>query len=37
VVGGVDAHSLDSLCELCEGFGDVPMIRTNPSTAEMIK
>jgi len=37
VVGGVDARSLDRLCELYQDFGDVPMIRTNPSTAEMIK
>lgn len=37
VIGGIDERTLDRLAELYAGFGDVPVIRTNPSTAEMIK
>lgn len=37
VIGGIDAATLDALAELYAGFGDVPLIRTNNATAEMIK
>jgi UDPglucose 6-dehydrogenase len=37
VIGGVDDRSLEALATLYTGFQDVPVIRTNPSTAEMIK
>lgn len=37
VIGGIDEHSLDALAKLYAGFAGVPLIRTNPSTAEMIK
>jgi UDPglucose 6-dehydrogenase/GDP-mannose 6-dehydrogenase len=37
VIGGVDERTLDALAALYTGFAGVSMIRTNPSTAEMIK
>ncbi|HET6463557.1 MAG TPA: UDP-glucose/GDP-mannose dehydrogenase family protein [Candidatus Krumholzibacteria bacterium] len=37
VIGGIDDRTLDALAELYMGFSGVPVIRTNPSTAEMIK
>jgi UDPglucose 6-dehydrogenase len=37
VIGGIDERTLDALGELYAGFTGVPVIRTNPSTAEMIK
>lgn len=37
VVGGVDARTQDALESLYESFPDAPRIRTNNSTAEMIK
>jgi UDPglucose 6-dehydrogenase len=37
VLGAIDSRSLEILNELYAVFADVPKIRTNPSTAEMIK
>ncbi|HEX6789791.1 MAG TPA: UDP-glucose/GDP-mannose dehydrogenase family protein [Candidatus Krumholzibacteria bacterium] len=37
VLGGIDERTLGALEALYEGFAGVPVIRTNPSTAEMIK
>jgi UDPglucose 6-dehydrogenase/GDP-mannose 6-dehydrogenase len=37
VIGGIDDRTLHALEELYAGFAGVPLIRTNPSTAEMIK
>ena len=37
VLGGIDVRSQDALAELYTSFTGVPMVRTNPSTAEMIK
>jgi UDPglucose 6-dehydrogenase/GDP-mannose 6-dehydrogenase len=37
VIGGIDERTLDVLATLYAGFSGVPVIRTNPSTAEMIK
>jgi UDPglucose 6-dehydrogenase/GDP-mannose 6-dehydrogenase len=37
VIGGIDARTLEALAGLYAGFDDVPVIRTNNSTAEMIK
>jgi UDPglucose 6-dehydrogenase/GDP-mannose 6-dehydrogenase len=37
VVGGIDDASRDTLARVYEGFPGVPLIRTNPRTAEMIK
>jgi UDPglucose 6-dehydrogenase len=37
VVGGIDEKSTDVLARLYDSFTNVPIIRTNPSTAEMIK
>jgi UDPglucose 6-dehydrogenase/GDP-mannose 6-dehydrogenase len=37
VIGGSDDATLDTLAELYAGFHGVPVIRTNNSTAEMIK
>lgn len=37
VIGGIDDRTLEALEELYTGFAGVPIIRTNPSTAEMIK
>ena len=37
VIGGIDERTLRVLAELYAGFAGVPVIRTNPSTAEMIK
>ena len=37
VIGGIDERTLDALSALYTGFVGVPVIRTNPSTAEMIK
>jgi UDPglucose 6-dehydrogenase/GDP-mannose 6-dehydrogenase len=37
VIGGIDDRTLQALEELYTGFAGVPIIRTNPSTAEMIK
>jgi UDPglucose 6-dehydrogenase/GDP-mannose 6-dehydrogenase len=37
VIGGIDRRTLDALEALYAGFAGVPIIRTNPSTAEMIK
>lgn len=37
VLGGIDERSIDSLTALYEPFDDVPRIRTNTRTAELIK
>jgi UDPglucose 6-dehydrogenase/GDP-mannose 6-dehydrogenase len=37
VLGGIDEPSIDALARLYEPFDDVPRIRTNTRTAEMIK
>jgi UDPglucose 6-dehydrogenase/GDP-mannose 6-dehydrogenase len=37
VIGGIDERSLEALAALYTAFGGVCLIRTNPSTAEMIK
>ncbi len=37
VMGGIDEATLEVLAELYRGFDGVPLIRTNNSTAEMIK
>jgi UDPglucose 6-dehydrogenase len=37
VVGGIDERSQDVIARIYEGFTDVPLIRTNTRTAEMIK
>jgi UDPglucose 6-dehydrogenase len=37
VVGGIDEDSLEPVAALYESFRGVPVIRTNPRTAEMIK
>lgn len=37
VIGGIDERTLRALEELYAGFAGVPLIKTNPSTAEMIK
>jgi len=37
VIGGIDERTLGALETLYTGFAGVPIIRTNPSTAEMIK
>jgi len=37
VLGGIDERSVEKLGELYAGFEGVPVIRTNPRTAEMIK
>ncbi len=37
VIGGIDPETIETLAELYQGFGDAPLVRTNPSTAEMIK
>ncbi len=37
VLGGIDERSIDALARLYEPFDDVPRIRTNTRTAEMIK
>ncbi|HKW15510.1 MAG TPA: UDP-glucose/GDP-mannose dehydrogenase family protein [Candidatus Krumholzibacteria bacterium] len=37
VIGGVDERTLDAMAALYTGFAGVSLIRTNPSTAEMIK
>ncbi|QOJ32525.1 MAG: UDP-glucose/GDP-mannose dehydrogenase family protein [Gammaproteobacteria bacterium] len=37
VIGGIDARTLDAQAELYAGFSNVPVIRTNNATAEMIK
>ena len=37
VVGGIDDDSLEPVAALFESFQGVPVIRTNPRTAEMIK
>ncbi len=37
VLGGIDPRSQDALAALYEPFADVPRLRTNNSTAEMIK
>jgi UDPglucose 6-dehydrogenase/GDP-mannose 6-dehydrogenase len=37
VLGGIDDRTLGALEALYAGFAGVPLIRTNPSTAEMIK
>ena len=37
VVGGIDARSVDTLAALYGPFPDVPVVRTTPRTAEMIK
>jgi UDPglucose 6-dehydrogenase/GDP-mannose 6-dehydrogenase len=37
VIGGIDARALDAMAALYTGFAGVSLIRTNPSTAEMIK
>ncbi len=37
VLGGIDERSIDSLAEVYAPFDGVDMIRTTPSTAEMIK
>lgn len=37
VVGGIDDRSRDAIAALYAGFPAVPLVRTNPRTAEMIK
>lgn len=37
VLGGIDERTLDALAELYAGFPGVPVVRTNPSTAELVK
>lgn len=37
VLGAIDSRSMEALDQLYAFLGDVPRIRTNPSTAEMIK
>ena len=37
VLGGIDTRSQDALADLYASFAGVPVVRTNPSTAEMIK
>jgi UDPglucose 6-dehydrogenase/GDP-mannose 6-dehydrogenase len=37
VLGGIDEKSTDVMARLYDSFTNVPMIRTDPSTAEMIK
>jgi UDPglucose 6-dehydrogenase len=37
VLGGIDRRTLDEMDALYAGFPEVPRIRTNPRTAEMIK
>jgi UDPglucose 6-dehydrogenase/GDP-mannose 6-dehydrogenase len=37
VIGGIDERTLGAMQELYAGFAGVPVMRTNPSTAEMIK
>ena len=37
VLGGIDDRTIDTLARLYEGFEGAPRIRTNNSTAEMIK
>ncbi len=37
VLGAIDSRSMEALDELYAVWGNVPKIRTNPSTAEMIK
>ncbi len=37
VIGGIDEATLDALAEVYAPFADAPVMRTNPSTAEMIK
>jgi UDPglucose 6-dehydrogenase len=37
VLGGLDDRSLDTMASAYDSFSDVPIIRTNPQTAEMIK
>jgi UDPglucose 6-dehydrogenase/GDP-mannose 6-dehydrogenase len=37
IIGASDAATLDGLAELYHGFADTPLIRTNNTTAEMIK
>ena len=37
VLGGIDERTIDTLARLYEGFEGAPRIRTNNSTAEMIK
>jgi UDPglucose 6-dehydrogenase/GDP-mannose 6-dehydrogenase len=37
VLGGIDARTIDTLAALYDGFEGAPRIRTNNSTAEMIK
>lgn len=37
VAGGIDERSQDQIAGLYRGFGDVPIVRTTPRTAELIK
>ena len=37
VLGGLDDRSVDTMAAAYDSFRDVPIIRTNPRTAEMIK
>jgi UDPglucose 6-dehydrogenase len=37
VVGGIEARSMETLAEMYRHFKDTPLLKTNPSTAEMIK
>ena len=37
VLGGLDDRSIDTMAAAYESFVGVPVIRTNPRTAEMIK
>jgi UDPglucose 6-dehydrogenase len=37
VLGGLDDRSVDTMAAAYESFRDVPILRTNPRTAEMIK
>lgn len=37
VLGGIDDRSIDTMAEVYETFAGVPVVRTNPRSAEMIK
>lgn len=37
VLGGIDERSIEAMAEVYEPFTDVPVVRTNPRSAEMIK
>ncbi len=37
VLGGIDERSINALAAMYQGFPGVPLVRTHPATAEMIK